>query len=376
VSTSGIERLIDVACASLQRMILPDGLFCLERIRGDETPHGRSVRYSLMTYVGLARATRAGHDHGFDLDALKAAVWRERGSSELRPGDYGLFLWADSVRSTPGDGSDIVDRAGAALAAGGGVASLAGQEVAWLLIGLARHDRARASAGGGRLYATVLDELLGRAEARTGLLRHYGRRGGRSRFGNFATQIYGALALSYAAAQDERALMVARGIGDALLGLQLADGGWPWLFDTAKGRVVEEYEVYSVHQHAMAPMGLLELAAASGDSRYAEAARAGLAWIHGGNELGVDMVDPEGGLIYRSIRRKRPFDRGVLYGKTAAAAAVGRSPRLAGFEVELQTTCRPYELGWLLEAWCGRESLSSSEPLQAVRGVESGRAPI
>ena len=53
-----------------------------------------------------------------------------------------------------------------------------------------------------------------------------------------------------------------------------------------KGRIVEPYEVYSVHQHGMAPMGLLALAEATGDQRYVAAADRGLRWIYGRNELG------------------------------------------------------------------------------------------
>ena len=66
--------------------------------------------------------------------------------------------------------------------------------------------------------------------------------------------------------------------------------------------MVERYEIYSVHQDAMAPMGLFELTEATGDPRYRDAATRGLAWIHGANELGLDMVDRENQLVLRSIR--------------------------------------------------------------------------
>ena len=77
----------------------------------------------------------------------------------------------------------------------------------------------------------------------------------------------------------------------------------PWLYDAERGTVVERYEVYSVHQDAMAPMAFIELWEASGDTRYLDAVARGLRWIHGRNELGADMVDRENGLVLRSIRR-------------------------------------------------------------------------
>jgi hypothetical protein len=230
-----------------------------------------------------------------------------------------------------------------------------GQEAAWIVIGLARHETARETPAGAALLRTAFGDLLRRAEPSIGLLYHYGVPHRRRRFANFASQSYGLLALSAVAreALDERALPAARALGDRLLGLQLDDGGWPWLFDVERGTVVEPYEVYSVHQHAMAPMALLELAEVSRDERYREAAVRGLEWIHGRNELGLEMVDEESELIYRSIRRKRPSDRIALYTRTLSSLVRKRNQSLGG-RIELNATCRPYELGWLLEAWCGR----------------------
>jgi hypothetical protein len=355
MSAGDVSRLVTLAGRFLRTMQLEDGLFCEERVRGDAHPQGRSLRYSLMTYIGLAKAGAAVD--GFDLDALRAALWAEVASAELRPGDYGLYLWADGVRGDGSDAAELVGRAEDGLAGAGGLPGREGQEVSWLAIGLLRNPAASDTDAGARLLRAALDELLVRASGFS-LLRHYGSAHVRRRFANFATQIYGLLALSVAAGEDERVLPVARALADRLIALQLPDGGWPWLFDADRGRVVEPYEVYSVHQHAMAPMGLLELAEVTRDPRYADAAVHGLGWIHGRNELGLEMVDEGEELIYRSIRRKRPFDRVVLYASTATSLALRRNLPLDGTQVELNATCRPYELGWLLEAWCGREEVA------------------
>jgi hypothetical protein len=222
-------------------------------------------------------------------------------------------------------------------------------ELAWIVQGLALQD------GGGAALEEALGALLAH-QAPSGLFYHSGR-GPRRRFPNFATQIYSVLALATAsrAGLDERALPAARRAADRLLALQLPDGGWPWLYDADTGRVVERYEIYSVHQHGMAPMALLELAQVAGEPRYAAAAGVGLEWIDGRNELGLPMVDEREPMIFRSLRRGRPWDRVVLYGNTAASRAL-RRPLLPGSrKPELNATCRPYELGWLCEAWAGRE---------------------
>jgi hypothetical protein len=335
-----ISDLLELAQKGLRRMQLEEGSFCLDFVQGDPAPKGRSFRYTVMTYLGLLRADQAGLAHGFDLGRIAASLRAEVSSPELHAGDLGLYLWAAARGGL--DGADEV----LARLEGTDLAALEGQELAWIVLGTAH--RQAPSAG------PAVEQLLSR-QAASGLLRH-GSEGWRSRFPNFATQSYGILALATAAQLDvgERAGPAARKIADRLLELQLPDGGWPWLYDTERGRVVERYEVYSVHQHAMAPMALLEL----GGDRYVEAARHGLAWIHGRNELGVDMVDKAEGIILRSIRRRRPLDRLALYGRTAAAFA-GVVRDRPGRLLELNRTCRPYELGWVLEAWSGRESLAS-----------------
>ncbi len=196
-----------------------------------------------------------------------------------------------------------------------------------------------------------------RRRADSALFRHDGASNSRTRFPNFATEIYAVLALATVAGfgLDDEAKAMAQGTADQLLRFQLPDGGWPWLFDARRGSVVENYEVYSVHQDAMAPMAMLELSAVTGDARYRDAAIAGLAWSRGQNELAVDLLDADHHFAHRSIRRKAPWNRIVLAANTAGSLAAGRPVMRSGGQVELNRTCRPYHLGWMLEAWAGRE---------------------
>ena len=130
----------------------------------------------------------------------------------------------------------------------------------------------------------------------------------------------------------------------------------PDAVSTERGSVVERYEIYSVHQDAMAPMALIEMSALTGDRRYLDAAVAGLAWSHGANELGVDLFDEATGFAHRSIRRRRPWDRAAVALNSVGSRTGGRAP-VDTSPVELNRTCRPYHLGWILEAWAGREHL-------------------
>jgi hypothetical protein len=364
-----IRALVELAGRSLPRMQLEDGMFCFEVRRGEAVPVGRSIRYTAMTLIGLTRAEVAGYDHGLDLAAVHRLLRSAAEDPALRPGDLGVLMWVDAVRSERSD-PVLVRRLDAALAGAGGLERLEGQQLGWLAQGLAlQHELG----GSDALLRRVVDLLVGRNQAESGLFFHVGARSARRRFPNFATQIYSVLALSTVArlGVDARAEAAASRAADRLLALQLDDGGWPWLYDAARGRVVERYRVYSVHQHAMAPMGLLALADVSPRAQtYLDAALRGVPWIRGVNELRVRMIDERDGIIYRSIRRRHPWNR-IWRLTNTAASAVGLPGDLgAGRALELNATCRPYELGWLLEAWAGRENLAEA-PVTSQAPTES-----
>lgn len=342
--------LVEPSLAALPRMVLPSGLTCYELVEGVEAPQGESVRYTLIVLLGLLRAQAAGLALPLDPARLRDASDAALERPEVTPGDVALRLWAES-RADTGSAAALVTRLDASLRANGGLPAREGLELAWIVTGLAAIPDA--GERGRELLAAALDQLIDANQEPSGLFRHYGDSGRRSRFPNFATEIYSVLALAVAARNGggDRALAAARRGADRLLELQLPDGGWPWLYDAERGTVVERYEVYSVHQHGMAPMTLHELARVSGDDRYAAAAERGLPWMFGANELGVAMAPLERGMTYRSIRRRRPLDRLWLYANTALSAS-GAGPRAgAGRLLEVNRTCRPYELGWLVEAW-------------------------
>ncbi len=344
-----VAELERFALATLPSMRLADGAFCHQVQAPELEPRGRSLRYTLICLLGLQRAVQAGLDVPVDPGDLLRLAIDEMGSPEITTGDLGLLLWADARA-----GGEWRDRVAFRLHGriGSAFPDLDGPELSWVLIGAAE-------AGADLLLDDALERQLARADPDSGLFRHRDG-GGRVRFPNFATQIYGVLALAVASRRGrEQALEPARRAADRLLELQRDDGGWPWIFDTKTGRVVEPYEVYSVHQDAMAPMALTELSEVSGEGCYRQAGIRGLDWIFGRNDLGREMLDREAGILYRSIRRRRGLDRALLYANTIGALA-GRAPfsETRG-PLEVNPTDRPYHLGWILEAWAGRENMAT-----------------
>jgi hypothetical protein len=359
-SSDRVERVRELERFAMRRlpsMQLADGVFCHEVRAGENRPEGRSLRYTLIVLLGLQRAEEHGLEPPFHLGALRSRVLSETGSPELTPGDLGLALWAESRGG--GDAVGELVTALAARLADTDLDRLISMEVAWIVTGLTEAGARGELGAGDEVLARCRDQLIAGRRPRGGLVTHV-LHGRRKRLPHFADQIYSLQALSQLARirDDGEAREAARSIGDLLLKTQMPNGAWPWIYDPIRGTVVEPYELYSVHQDSMAMIGMHGLSEATGEPRYREVAVRSLDWNYGANELGVQMYDPEAETIYRSIRRKHRFAR-ARQARNAAATYLRASARLAEpEELEVNQTMRPYHLGWLLEAWSGREELA------------------
>jgi hypothetical protein len=350
------NNLVSLALKTLPRMLAAEvNVFCGELHKDNLLPiydRERSARYTIISLLGLARARSSKCNVDIDIEA----VYRELGSYQhvLSPGDLGLQLWLDhrlgSIRAEA-----IVNRIRHLLRSSDWD-KIDTMELAWILTGLTQHNFKS-----GRESEDIADSLvrylLDNRSAPCGLFYHLGN-GVRRRFPNFASQIYTIHALSMRArlALDKRSGERATVAAQQLANFQRANGGWPWLYDVDRGEIVEPFEIYSVHQDAMAPMAFHELRAATGvDSN--NIINRGLKWLYGENELGTNMIDGNNGLIYRSIRRKSIQARVSLYCRTlmsVTGVSLHKEPHPSSLEIN--PTCRPYHLGWILEAWCEGDS--------------------
>jgi hypothetical protein len=177
----------------------------------------------------------------------------------------------------------------------------------------------------------------------------------RAHVGSFADQVYPiqALARLHRSADDPEALAVAGTVAGAIVSAQGAGGQWWWHYDSRSGAVVEGYPVYSVHQHAMGPMALLDLADAGGDG-HLDAIRRGLRWLAGPPEGAAELILDEPPITWRKIARAD--HRKVVRGLRAASTRIVPGARVAALDRVyppgvVDHECRPYELGWLLYTW-------------------------
>jgi hypothetical protein len=357
-----LERVRELEHFALERLPalqLSDGAFCRQvSAEGSGRPEGRSLRYTLIVLIGLLRAEEHDFEHPLHTGGIRARIESGLTSAELTPGDLGLALWADSRMEASWVGG-LIKALRRSPAGSARIRSLPSMEIAWILTGLVEAGIRVDLGDGEELLDAARSQLL---ERRPGghLVLHVAR-GPRRRLPHFADQIYSLLALSQLARvrEDAEALEAALSLGRKIVELQMPNGAWPWICDPVRGTVVEPYEIYSIHQDSMAMMGLHRLSAASGDPSFRAAALRGLDWNYGENELGAQMFDQGAGMIYRSIRRTQRFAR-VGQARNAVAAYAHAKPRLApASRLEVNRTMRPYHLGWILEAWAGKEELAT-----------------
>jgi len=353
-----MDELIALAVRGLSRMHR-GGIFA-HTLRSVETSAGKSVRlegenlrYSAIVALGTAcieEREQRSTLHGFtaaDLARNKAAAAKTSDD----PGAIALAAWA--AAEVAGEFVPVLfERLGAQLRWGGPIATV---DCSWTLAAALAARRI----GNTEELARMASERLLSGQGPSGLFPHMlpasasGRL--RAHVGCFADQVYPiqALARWSMAHSDQAALEAAGRCAARICELQGSSGQWWWHYHVRDGSVVEGYPVYSVHQHAMAPMALLELREAGGRD-FLQAVSAGAGWLFRHPEVNDPLVFPAQNVIWRKAGRREP--RKLVRAVSAATTAIRPGLRVPGLNVmfppsRIDFECRPYELGWLLYAW-------------------------
>jgi hypothetical protein len=314
------------------------------------------VFYSLNVLLGMSRVNNA-HALGYDLDAIFDDCAHHLLTLDVKKYAYGMALWtsAQMGRDLPNEVSDGIDTI---LRDRSNWLAFRAQDLGLILTGLTARVKA-----GDRHWADLLPPLFERLVERhscdTGLF-YEGGGSIRRRFATFATQTYLTIACYayFEHSGDKRALTLANACVEKLISLQGPQGEWPWFYHVPSGRVVDFYEVYSVHQDGMAP-AFLEHAEQHGVPGATDALRLGFNWIFGANQLGEDMLRPELGMIVRShMRRGEANSKLQRLVRSGLGAMTNRTARLTDPQhLTLRLECRSYHLGWVLWSFGQRRDL-------------------
>jgi hypothetical protein len=198
--------------------------------------------------------------------------------------------------------------------------------------------------------------------------------GFRRRYASFASQTYLTIACYHYGelAGNSVAIAMANACARKLIALQGPQGEWPWFFDAQRGRILDFYEIYSVHQYGMAP-AWLELAERHGVSEARGALVRGFKWVLGDNQLGKPMLLPDLQLSIRSqIRKAEMHSKTKRMLRAVVNAHLRQSASLidpAGIRLRLE--CRSYELGWMLWSFGRRTDLGELTHHQAFSSALS-----
>lgn len=351
-----IQRLLKIAVGRLSLMYV-DGEF-VSRVDGkplnegwELVARGTSTRYGAIVALGLLRlpvdTQRAVLGGATCQDLIGRLIDRAAKTHSL--GDVALICWAAAegrhaaFPNALSHLAEIVRQTPAPLVV----------DLAWTVSALVA---ARALTDVEAQLSRARNELLS-TRGVVGYPHVAGAAGPwyRRHVGSFADQIYPvqALARLHASAADSAALTVAESVARAICAAQGRDGQWWWHYDSRTGGVVEGYPVYSVHQHAMAPMALMDLAEAGGKDYLTEICR-GVRWLANPPEAVEPLVLSDPPVTWRKVARN-DF-RKAIRGARAASTKIHADWHLGWLDPIFQPgvvdhECRPYELGWLLMSW-------------------------
>ncbi len=314
------------------------------------------LRYLVIAQIGIKRwESFKGKDESELPDFWNLILKRRNEINGV--GDFGLAIWA-GVEGFEEELDYFADGLSSGWLAQSEKCNAV--ELAWIVQGLTR--LAQSEKG-----STSLDEILKQAHqkllalyvSQSRLFARHSRKGivgGMSaRIACFADQIYPVLAMANYGRRfsHQQSVEAACAVADRLCELQGPLGQWWWHYDTGKNVVAEQYPVFSVHQDGMAPMALLALDEVAGTdhSRYIEA---GLNWLIGPNELNLNMIQPQKGIVWRDIHRREVAKAFRFVRDGLSLSGWGRAHRVMGkrwFGYVVNKECRPYQLGWILYAW-------------------------
>lgn len=364
-----VDDLVAIAERGLSQMHSHGGTRFVQTSRGIRTPQGSvlrgegdSLRYAAIAALGLARLpTQAQHDvlaGGTAIAVAETAAMRAQGDRD--PGAVALSAWA-AAEVAGAYRPELFNELLAVLKSADPVPTV---DVAWMITAaVAAADRGDTTDVRDRAAARLAE-----AQGDQGLFPHTlpAKASGRLRahVGSFADQVYPlqAFARLAAATASSESLSAANRTAKRLCDLQGPAGQWWWHYDARTGAVVEKYPVYSVHQHAMAPMVLLDLRSAGGDD-HSENITRGVNWLRIHPEVMDELVSSVHGVVWRKVGRREPKKATRSLG--AVTTSIYPGLHLPGLNLlfpaeRIDYECRPYELGWLLYAWLPRPSQHSS----------------
>jgi hypothetical protein len=354
--------LTSYALQGLQRCWMPDFGRYSHRYRFNVPgPTNESIPesdafYTLNVLLGFSQLPGSADEYVPNVKAVYDGCCRTLCLGKARIYMFGMALWAGAKLGIEPPGS-VIDRVKTILASLRTLRHVSAQDIGMLVSGAT----AVAQRDGGQWRSTA-ETLIQHLQAHyydpVSHIFYNEATGLRRRFSSFASQVYSMLALYQIgeAFGDNRAIDIANTAAARIIALQGPRGEWGWFYYVPRGQIVDFYEVYSVHQHGMAP-AFLHHAVDHGVPGAREALVKGFLWLFHDNQMGISMLRPNERMFYRSQVRDGELESSMpRVRRSIANAVLGRCDTVENHgRLVLREECRSYELGWILWSFGGRK---------------------
>ena len=322
---------------------------------------GESIRYAAISQIGIAKWLK---NHPHDSECLPDLWPRISAGFEVitHIGDMALSVWA-GVDSQAEDVSKFTNALVELWLEQADICNAV--ELGWVVQACTRLSCEKRSLSPEieKVLREAHGRLAGLYNSESNLFQRHNRssisQAVSRRVACFADQVYPIVAMAnYGMAfDDQSSIDMASGAVAQICKYQGQLGQWQWHYDVLGNKLSEEYPVFSVHQDSMAPMAVL-IGDKAGNKNHMKEIESGVRWLFGANELQVNLVLQDQGIVWRDIERREPgkFSRRArglccVLGLNGVQRYLG--DLFSKFKVNYE--CRPYHLGWILYAWADFE---------------------
>lgn len=334
--------------------------FCLRNKKGKLLLQGHSMRYALILHIGICEWLKY---HPNDRDKLPSAwPYISQNIENIKSvEDAALLLWA-AVEEGYNNIPPLTEQLRILWKEQSEKCN--SLELGWILKSCLVlidsfpdfHSTAEI------LITETKNILLNNFNKESKLFQRHTREGFKNKIGRsiscFADQVYPILALShyFVKFKDEAILEVVKQATDRICRFQGELGQWPWHYDVLNNRICEKYPIFSVHQDSMAPMAIFASDAITG-SNHTENINHSIQWLFKKNELNIDMVIEDQGIIWRDLERKElgKFSRiiNAILASMNIKNLVNERDK-STYKYKINYEFRPYHYGWLLYTWASK----------------------
>ena len=325
------------------------------------------IRYTINSFLGLVKA-----DQIYDIDwQLKQKINRFLQLNKdkiLNYGDKGLLLYllsaiehrsASSLLEELENFSNDEDQ----------LLRLNLQEISWLLLGFVKSYEFLKEKNSSKHCHKLVKLILKYYWNCDSLFPYYSLDKWRKPYNSFGGIVYFLKSLyEYSNTFDDnytRTIFIE--LSKRIISLQGYNGEWAWYYNVNKAKILDWYQIYSVHQDSMAILFLLPLLSL-GVEEAEQASRKSYRWLFGNNELQMNLVSNNPFWIPRSIKKKGRFEREKRFVKSIMTSYLPYKTKQTNSSLlQVNTECRSYHIGWILYIWSGVKGFEEFTELQLLK---------